>query len=191
MTFLRIRPDLAQGRPMSWQVLSTRYALKLSHFALRVDTVRTTTGVVHDDYPIIESRDWVCVVALDAEGNAVMVQQYRHGAQRETLEFVAGGVSPGEAPERAARRELREETGCEAEELRLLRVVAPDTTRHRNAAHIFLALGVREVGAQQLEPGEHVHVCRRHLFDDVELEGELSHAVHVLALLLARSAVDR
>jgi 8-oxo-dGTP pyrophosphatase MutT (NUDIX family) len=144
---------------------------------------------VFEDYPIIESRDWVCVVAVDDAGQAVLVQQYRHGIGRQTLEFPAGRIDPGESPEVAASRELLEETGHVARDLKLLRSVCPDTTRARHQAHVFLATGVVCTGPQALEPGEEVSVCKRALTEPT-LEADLSHAVHVLALYLARSALS-
>jgi ADP-ribose pyrophosphatase len=171
-----------------WRVLAQRYALKLPFFALRVDTVQTARGVVLDDYPVIESRDWICVVCLDEQGQAVMVKQYRHGVGRETLEFPAGRIDPGEQPLAAAMRELLEETGYSATQWTLLRTVSPDTTRSRTLAHVFLAKGARRVSEQNLEPSEDVEVTLRSLSEPA-LRTELSHAVHVLALLLASEAL--
>jgi ADP-ribose pyrophosphatase len=160
-----------------WRVLAQRYALKLPFFALRVDTVQTARGLVLDDYPVIESRDWICVVCLDTEQRAVMVKQYRHGVGRETLEFPAGRLDPGEEP-------LLEETGYAADDWTLLRTVFPDTTRQRTLAHLYLATGARRVSEQSLDPCEDVLVTLRSLGEPA-LRTELSHAVHILALLLA------
>lgn len=168
-----------------WDVLSSREVLKLSHFGLRLDAVRTGRGHVIDDYPIVETRDWVCVVCIDEAGEAVFVQQYRHGSQEITLEFVAGGIDPGEEPEQAARRELLEETGYEAAHWELLRTLRPDSTRHRNRAHIWLATGARRVAEQELEPSEDLVVTLRSL-EDPRVWDELTHAVHLLAFVLAR-----
>ena len=54
------------------------------------------------------------------EGQVFLVRQFRYALGRECLELPAGKLDPGEAPERAARRELREETGMEAGRLVLL-----------------------------------------------------------------------
>jgi ADP-ribose diphosphatase len=40
------------------------------------------------------------------------VRQFRHAVRKELLELPAGSIDPGETPEEAATRELREETGC-------------------------------------------------------------------------------
>ena len=72
---------------------------------------------------LLDAPAWVNVVAVvrDAAGEEcfLMVRQYRHGAERVTLEFPAGLVDAGEDPGQAARRELLEETGHLAGELRL------------------------------------------------------------------------
>jgi ADP-ribose pyrophosphatase len=184
-----LRPVPAQALAVSeWRVLSQRYALQLPFYALRVDRVQTAGGVILDDYPVVETRDWICVVCLDERGQAVMVEQYRHGVARRTLEFPAGRIDPGEDPLTAAKRELLEETGYASADFRLLRCVHPDSTRGRHRAHLFLALGASRVAEQHLDPGEEVVVSSRNL-SDPELASELSHAVHVLALCLAREAL--
>ncbi len=163
--------------------------MKLPWFSLRVDRVQTGRGVILEDYPVIESRDWVCVVTLTDSGDAVLVRQYRHGCQQETLEFPAGGIDPGEEPLMAAKRELLEETGHEASAWHHLRSVSPDTTRHQSTAHIFLATGAKRVSEQNLEPSEDVLVELRP-FSAHDLAPQLMHGVHVLALLLAERHLE-
>ena len=60
---------------------------------------------------IVEHSDCIAVVAIDADNNALLVKQFRKPVEKELLEIPAGGINPGEDPEAAVQRELREETG--------------------------------------------------------------------------------
>lgn len=63
------------------------------------------------DWYYVDTPPSVMVVPLTADGNLVFVRQYRHNLKAHVLEFPAGTVNEGEAPEAAALRELEEETG--------------------------------------------------------------------------------
>jgi ADP-ribose pyrophosphatase len=67
---------------------------------------------------LIRHTGAVCIVPLEADGGVIMVRQYRGAIDRDVLELPAGKLDvPGEDVETAARRELLEETGCEARTL--------------------------------------------------------------------------
>ena len=71
------------------------------------------------------------------------MRQFRAAASRFTLELPAGHIEPGETPEEAARKELCEETGCEADSFELLGKHSPSTARFTNLMWIYFASGVR------------------------------------------------
>ncbi len=78
---------------------------------VRVDTLRLPGGATHTR-EIVEYGVAVVLVPVDAEGQLLMVRQYRHPAGAWLLELPAGGVDERDAShEAAAQRELREETG--------------------------------------------------------------------------------
>ena len=77
---------------------------------LRIDTVRTDSGR-WTTREIVEHADCVAVVAIDADDNVLLVKQFRKPVEKELLEIPAGGIEPGESPEAAVIREMREETG--------------------------------------------------------------------------------
>lgn len=85
---------------------------------LRVDTLRAN-GRTHDA-EVVEHAEAVVVIVRPRPGEMLLVRQYRHPLARENWEVVAGGMDPGETPEEAAARELREETGYRARAVRRL-----------------------------------------------------------------------
>lgn len=94
-----------------WKTLESEYLIKRPWLTARRDKVLLPTGVVHDEYYILEYPTWINVIALTKDGEFVMVEQYRHGLQDIFTELVAGVVEKGEEPLHAAKRELMEETG--------------------------------------------------------------------------------
>lgn len=76
--------------------------------ALRRDRVRMPNGRI-TVREVVEHADSVCMVPLDAEGNVLLVRQYRKPTESALLEVPAGGIEEGEIPEQAAMRELQEE----------------------------------------------------------------------------------
>jgi ADP-ribose pyrophosphatase len=137
-------------------------------------------------YYFLRTDDYVSVLAATAEGSLLLVRQFRPVVGSETLELPSGHVEKGELPEAAARRELAEETGYEAEKFELLGTLAPDTGRLGNKLWCFYAGGAtqlhspvnREQSVQlvQCEPCDLIRRVRR---------GEFNHGLHLAVLLLA------
>jgi 8-oxo-dGTP pyrophosphatase MutT (NUDIX family) len=90
----------------------------------------------------IQSADWAQLLPITTDGKAVLVRQYRHGAQRVTLEIPAGMVDPGEDAATAALRECLEETGYRARAAVSLGVVNPNPALFANRLHSFFATDV-------------------------------------------------
>jgi ADP-ribose pyrophosphatase len=77
---------------------------------IRVDTVEKGSGK-KTTREVVEHPDCVAVVALDEQGNVLLVRQFRHPVGKFLLEIPAGGIDPGEEPVDSVRRELQEEIG--------------------------------------------------------------------------------
>ncbi|HLQ22324.1 MAG TPA: NUDIX hydrolase [Gemmatimonadales bacterium] len=130
---------------------------------LDVDTVRFPDGSV-GDLEMIRHPGASAVVPFvndprGADPEVLLIRQFRHAAERYVWEIPAGRLEPGEAPEACARRELEEEAGVRAGELRRLTTIytTPGFTDER--IHLFLAGGLGE-GTERREADEFLEVHR-------------------------------
>jgi len=87
----------------------------------------------------LKTLDYVCIVAKNSAGELLLVRQFRPVLWQTSLEIPSGHVEPGQTPEQAARAELLEETGHEAEHFELLANMSPDTGRLGNRLWCFFA----------------------------------------------------
>jgi ADP-ribose pyrophosphatase len=115
------------------------------------------------------------VPVLD-DGRVVLIRQYRHAVGGIIWEIPAGTLGPEESPADCARRELREEIGHEAGELRELGELIPVPGYSDERIHLFLAMKLREV-SQDLD-------------DDEVLEVEILPLERALAMIRSGEIVD-
>jgi 8-oxo-dGTP pyrophosphatase MutT (NUDIX family) len=152
------------------------------HGVFRVERLEYD-GLPRDVF-VFACPDWCNVVAETEDGKIVLVWQYRFGTDAVSLEVPGGVIDPGERPEAAAMRELREETGYEAASFELLSVVEPNPALQNNRCFTFLARGARLVGStafDDLEDLEVVIVPRDELPELLD-GGQITHALVVTAL---------
>jgi ADP-ribose pyrophosphatase len=123
------------------QVITSEMLYQGQVFGVRRDQVVEPEGVeVTRD--IVTHNGSVVVLPVFPDGSILLVRQYRHSVGRYLWELVAGRIEPGEAPGRAARRELAEETGYTAKRFRKLMDVFPTPGFVSENMVVFLAEGL-------------------------------------------------
>ena len=171
---------------LDWELIESSYdrAANLILFDKRLDRLRNPRNGQAFDRIVLESVDWVNMVAIDTRQRSVMIRQYRFGVGYTTLETPGGLVDPGEDSRTAAARELLEETGYRSEKWTYLGAVEPNPAVHNHLCHHWLAEDAYLDQAQDLGEGEAISV---ELMTEAEIKqavvsGELKHALALSAL---------
>src|SRR6185295_5352239 len=104
-----------------WKKVGSRPLGNFRIFTLREDRkVSPRTNEEHGFY-VIDSVNWVNIIAVTPDDQLVMVEQYRHGSNTVELETPGGMMDPHESdPVGTGVRELREESGYVGESARAL-----------------------------------------------------------------------
>jgi 8-oxo-dGTP pyrophosphatase MutT (NUDIX family) len=174
-----------------WRVKRSRHVHRDRWISVRADNCETANGVSIEPYYVLEYPDWVHLVGITPDREVVLVRQYRHGVRAITLELPAGNVDCSDPdPLSAAARELAEETGYVADELRVVAQLSPNPATHTNTIHVVLALNARPTRQASPDPTEEIAVeiipCDAAI--ELVLSGAMIQALHVSSLLIALHA---
>jgi len=171
------------SNPLPWNILSSTIDQSYRIFNIRTDrAISPRTGQSHEFF-VLESRPWVNIIPLTADSQVVMVRQYRHGTRKTTLEIPGGLVEDEDTPRQAAIRELSEETGYSAGDVRFLGTVHPNPAIQNNECHTYLASQAVWTGRQSLDEKEDIQVVHHRLEDIPGLitNGQITHSLVLCA----------
>jgi ADP-ribose pyrophosphatase len=157
---------------------------------LDIDTVRFPNGSTGELEMIRHPGASAVVPFLSDPGGEdpqiLLIRQYRYAAERYLYEVPAGRLDAGEAPDACARRELKEETGCEAERVEYLTTIYTTPGFTDEKIHVFMAVGLTrgEIAREADEFIETETMSLSHALSLVE-KREIEDAKTVVALLYA------
>ncbi len=163
----------------AWRELGRKQVADCRIFTVESSTAKSPVDSTPHEFHRIRCVDWAQILPITADGNAVLVRQYRHGTQRVTLEMPGGLIDPGEEPATAALRECLEETGYRARTALPLGVVTPNPAVFANRLHCFYATGAEPERAVQNFGTELTEVVLVPVTDleELLLSGEIDHAL--------------
>ena len=175
------KPDLSFE---PWKRLSSKSIYQNRWLSLREDQVELPDGRT-TIYGVVTCGDCVGILSFVDHDRVLLVQQYRYVAGRTTWEMPTGGVRPGESLEAAAQRELQEEAGYQAGQLK--KIVAYHTSKSvlDETAHLYLAEELQPVHGQ---PTDDTEFIKTQLFPFSKLlgmvmDGEILDSMTIIAVL--------
>ena len=180
-TFFKIAQICFEHMIEQWKVKTSRYILDRWWLKVREDHVVLPSGKEMPEFHVLEYPDWTMMLGQNEKGDLVLVEQYRHGLGRLSLEFPSGMLEKGEHPETGARREFEEETGYLCGEVRDIGRLVEDPSRHNNTAHAFFCGSATQSGIQQLDETENLQIVCMSVADVREaIESErMVHGLHI------------
>ena len=168
------------------KVLSSEMIYKGRIINLRRDRVTVINGESYRE--VVEHSGGAVLLAVTDDRKMVMVRQYRRPADKVMFEVPAGKIDPGEDPLDTARRELKEETGYTAEEVRYLTRFYPSVGFSEEVLYLYFCTGLT-AGETEFDDNEALDI---ELWDVDELHemvmrGEIDDAKTLIAIEYAHS----
>lgn len=161
--------------PLAWETIDAEIAYECPGFDVVHEEVRLPDGT-ETDFDYLSEPPAVVVLPFTTDGDVVVIEEWRQAVRRVNSGLPVGTVEPDDDDlETAARRELREETGYEADEVDPLVTVEPVNGIADSILHFFVARDCEATAEQDLDADETIRVDTEP-FDDLRsavLDGDV------------------
>jgi 8-oxo-dGTP pyrophosphatase MutT (NUDIX family) len=168
-----------------WSKIDSKPLGDFRIFTLRSDRAISPRNGTEHEFFVIDCVNWVNVIAVTPDNHLAMVEQYRHGTNTVELEIPGGMVDCNDAsPVAAGVRELREETGYEGENARLIGKVFPNPAIQSNTCYTVMIENCRLRHPVDFDHGEDL-ITRLVPVSDIPhlvAAGKIKHSLVVVAL---------
>ena len=142
---------------LQWETLDTEIDYTCPGFDVRRDDVELPDGT-DTDYHYVDESPAVVVLPLTPDGEIVVIEEWRQAVGRVNRGLPAGSMERGEDRVAAAHRELREETGYEADRIEHLLTAEPSNGIANSVHHHLVAHDCEPTADQQLDDNESIRV---------------------------------
>ncbi len=168
-----------------WPSIASQPLMDFRIFRVRRDRkVSPRTGEEHDFF-VLDCPDWVNVVAITTDQRILLIEQYRHGTNTVELEIPGGVMDPEDAnPVATGVRELREETGYEGVNARVIAQVSPNPAFMSNTCFTVLVEGCQPKHPLEFDQAEEITTRLAPLTELAGLmaAGRIRHSLVLVAL---------
>ena len=166
-----------------WKKKSSKYLLNNKIFKMREDLVTSPKlGSDHNVW-VMEVPTWVNIIPITTDGEVILVNQYRFGMDKSSMEIPGGMADLNEDPMEAAMRELKEETGYEAKEVIEIGRVESNPAIMSNHTYTYLVLDCEKSSNQDLDGTEDIEIIFKKINEIPSLikNREIEHALVISA----------
>ena len=157
--------------------------------SLKVDTVEVDNKG-YKKREIVEHPGAVAIVAITEDNKVVLVKQFRKPIEQVIWELPAGKLEIGESPKECAIRELKEETGYSAKNLKLLHKFFTSAGFSNQKIYIFLATGLTK-GEPDFDDDEFIEKYEIDINEaqNMVIKNEIEDAKTTIGILLAKELI--
>jgi ADP-ribose pyrophosphatase len=191
--------DTTTADSLAWENRDTEIEYTCPGFGVRRDDVTLPDGT-ETDYHYVDEPPAVVILPFTEDGDVVVIEEWRQAVGRVNRGIPAGTMERAdgadldawlaserpefESVERAARRELTEETGYEADEIEPLVSVEPSNGIANSLHNHVVAHGCTPTAAQDLDHDESIRVTTEpfETLHEAVLAGEITDGRTVIAV---------
>ncbi|MFP4001804.1 MAG: NUDIX hydrolase [Thermoplasmata archaeon] len=138
-----------------WKKKDSRKIADSTIFTLKEDDVVLQNGS-EKTYTIFELPDFAGILPV-FDDKLILIENYRYPVDEKVVELPAGFIDEGEGPEKAAERELEEETGFLLKDSQKLCEYHPVASLNDQKAHLFVGT-VEKGGTIDHDKGEDIEI---------------------------------
>lgn len=142
--------------PETWTRRQSKAVADCRVFTVREDFCERDSDAKKASFFVVENPDWVNIIALTADKQVVLIEQFRHGSEEIILEIPGGMLDADEDKEVAAKRELLEETGFSSDEFVYLGKSRPNPAIQNNWIYHYAALNSEKTADTAFDEHESV-----------------------------------
>ena len=143
--------------PPKWTIINKEFVADARIFKLYKQHSMHPHTKKETAFSVIESPDWVNIIALTRDEKVVLIRQYRPGIDDIALEIPGGMLDKADKdPVAAAIRELAEETGYTGEDPQLLGFVHPNPAIQNNKCFFFWMKNCQKTQATNFDACEEI-----------------------------------
>ncbi len=172
-----------------WKKISEKTVYGNNHWTYKLDEFEIPNRS-RGEYHYVHTNGSTLIIPLLPSGKILLVNQYRYLIDDEALEFPCGVLEENLSPEENARKELREETGYDAEELAFAGGFVPYSGVSDETTYVYIAKNLFEnpLPSDDTEEFELVELTVRQI-DEMISANEIKDGMTLAAWALAKPKI--